>query len=270
MITYWSQIDVEFSGNRSRFFMLDCEGKDQVVRAVNQYGWKGYEPPLPLLIARQSFYRQSYFIDVGANTGYYSLLAACTGAPKVWAFEPVPAIRHIFESNVLESGLGQKMTISPNAVGENQGQFDMYLPDDSHGLIEASASLNPTFRQNHSGKVEVEVVTLDDYFVKNNLIELGKPIFIKVDVESLEPQVLKGGDKLLNDYRPTLALELLPGTDIAFFDNFKKNYNYTHYWLNPNNRLDKQEDEINLSLSRRDHLFMPKEQESKFWEAMQG
>ena len=33
MITYWSQIDVEFSGNRSRFFMLDCEGKDQVVRA---------------------------------------------------------------------------------------------------------------------------------------------------------------------------------------------------------------------------------------------
>jgi FkbM family methyltransferase len=268
MTTYWNQIDIEFSSYRSRFFMSDCGGKDQVVRAVSQHGWQRYEPPLPLLIARQSRYQQSYFIDVGANTGYYSLLAASTGSKKVWAFEPVPFIRQIFESNTFESGFQKKIIISANAIGDAHGQFEMFLPDDSHGLIETSASLNPTFRQKHSEKITVEVVTLDDYFLSENLIEIDCNLFIKIDVESLEPQVLMGAQQLLKIYRPILALELLPDSNIAFFEKFKQDFSYIHYWLNPENRLDQQECITQLSLSRRDHLFVPQEKVTAFLEIM--
>ena len=137
--SFWSQIDIRLGELTTRILMSDCGGKDQVVRAVRKSGWQGYEPPLPLLTVRKSYFEQSVFIDVGANTGYYSLLAAASGASHVWAFEPIPAIRSIFTSNVVASELTQKITISEYAVSDVAGQFEMYLPDAGHGLIETSA-----------------------------------------------------------------------------------------------------------------------------------
>jgi FkbM family methyltransferase len=272
MSTYWAQIDINLGGRYNRLFMSDCGGKDQVVRAIRQNGWKGYEPPLPLIIAKLCRALNPVFLDVGANTGYYSLLAGCMDAKQVWAFEPVPYIREILKGNVQESGLNQRIEVSPLAVGESAGEFEMYLPDDAHGLIETSASLNPNFRQKHLGKVDVTVTTLDEYFGVENetgckILE-GCPVVMKIDVESLEPQVLKGGARFVSQHRPILALELLPGSDTEFFERFKADNQYEQFWLNPNKQLDKVEGAMELSLSRRDHLFVPREQLGLFAQAM--
>lgn len=264
MSTYWAQVDVELAGQSCRFFMDDCGGRDQVVRAIRNAGWKGYEPPLPLLIGRQSRFGTSVFIDVGANTGYYSLLAAACGAGHVWAFEPVPSIRAIFAGNVRESALDDKITVCGTALGEDVGEFEMYLPDAGHGLIETSASLNPTFRQNHSGKLQVAVSTLDAFFVDQPRWSEEMKVFMKVDVESFEPQVIKGGRCFMAAFRPTLVIEILPGSDVGFFEDFARRHNYAHFWLNPNNRLDDSGGKIEASLVRRDHLFVPREQLQAF------
>lgn len=268
MATYWTQVDVTLGGMSARFFMSDCGGKDQVVGAVHRAGWKGYEPPLPLLIARQSLNTTGIFIDVGANTGYYSLLAAVCGATQVWAFEPVPAIRTILEDNLRESGLLGRINVSEHALGEEAGEFDLYLPDAGHGLIETSASLNPSFRKSHSGKVSVPVTTLDQFFLDTPRWDGNPPILMKIDVETLEPQVLKGGARFIEACRPTLVVELLPGADVAFFKDFAQQFNYAHYWLNPNNQLDDSGDKIELSLTRRDHLFVPRERLAEFARSM--
>lgn len=268
MNSYWAQVDVELAGQRCRFFMDDCGGRDQVVRAIHRSGWRGYEPPLPLLIARLTRSGPCVFIDVGANTGYYSLLAAAFGARQVWAFEPVPSIRTIFAGNVRESALDATINVSDHALGEEPGRFEMYLPDAGHGLIETSASLNPGFRQTHSGQFQVTVSTLDILFLEQPRRNDGAKVVMKIDVESLEPQVLKGGRRFVETFRPTIVIEILPGTDVGFFEDFARRQNYAHFWLNPNNQLDDTGGRIEVSLVRRDHLFVPREQLQEFAHAM--
>lgn len=257
MTTFWSQIDFELRNKYYRLYMDDCGGRDQVVRAISQSNWSQYEPPLPTLIARYCQRWQPIFIDIGANTGYYSLLAASVGASHVWAFEPVPEIRDIFKSNVNESALLKKITIISDALGDNIGEFDLFLPNNSHGLIETSASLNRNFRDNHSGIFKVAVSTLDQYF--KELIDFDNPqkILMKIDVESLEPQVLKGGELFIKKLQPCIVVEILPGSDVAYFQDFAKNNNYTHFWLNSDNNIAPSGNIIQTSFEHRDHLFIP-------------
>lgn len=257
--SFWTQVDISLGSSDARFYMADCGGKDQVVRAIQQAGWKGYEPPLPLLIARLSFTGRVNFIDIGANTGYYSLLAAVCGAKHVWAFEPVSDIRAIFEANIYESALASKITVIAMALGEQSGELDLFLPDAGHGLIETSASLNPDFREHHSSKFPVLVSTLDQYFNEQICSSDDQIVLIKIDVESWEKQVIKGGVQFIAIHRPIMVMELLPGADVEFFEAFVRNQNYAHYWLHPTNGLDESGQKFELSLSRRDHLFVPKE-----------
>ena len=167
--------------------MNDCGGRDQVVNAVNDNGWRGYEPPLPTVIAKICKGWNPVFIDVGANTGYYSLLAAVTGASRVYAFEPVPSIFQIFKSNIAESALDEKITTYDTGIGETEGSFTLYLPLDGHGLIETSASLNKDFRAQHSAQMEVAVTTLDAFGQAEEAGLAGQQVLMKIDVETLEP-----------------------------------------------------------------------------------
>jgi FkbM family methyltransferase len=252
----WVTIDVTIGDFFCDFSMHDCSGRDQVVSAIRRAGWKGYEPPLPLIIARHIRHRRGLFIDVGANTGYYSLLAASLGADRVVAFEPVPFIRDIFQKNRNQSNLTEQIEISACALGEKPGRFNLYMPDNGHGLIETSASLNMNFRTNHSGQFDVEVTTLDDFF-QCRPEPRNDPIFLKIDVESLEEQVLRGGENILQFQRPIIAIEILPGTDLSFFYKILNEWSYCNINMAGSN-LDISENII-PSLQFSDHIFCPNE-----------
>jgi hypothetical protein len=60
-------------------------------------------------------------LDVGANVGLYSLLAASIGGVRVKAFEPDDGARRIAEANVARNGLGGLVEISAHAVGAAAG-----------------------------------------------------------------------------------------------------------------------------------------------------
>ena len=69
--------------------MFGLNGNDQIVRAVRDGGWRAFECPLPdvyCLFARRS---TGQVYDVGANTGFYSLVAVTANrGVTVHAFEP--------------------------------------------------------------------------------------------------------------------------------------------------------------------------------------
>ena len=259
MNTFWVQIDLELDDLSSRFYMNDCGGRDQVVAAVNQDGWRGYEPPLPTVIAKICKGWNPVFIDVGANTGYYSLLAVAAGASRVYAFEPVPSICQIFKGNITESAMQGKITTYDTGIGETEGSFTLYLPLDGHGLIETSASLNKDFRAQHSAQLEVGVTTLNAFGRLEEAALAGKEVLMKIDVETLEPEVIKGGYQFIEKYRPVIAIEILPGSDVAFFEKFCVEQNYDHIWLRPDQPLDVSTNGIETSLHMRDHLLIPHE-----------
>lgn len=253
-------IAYSFRDIRNTIRMEGCNGRDQVVRQVVAEGWRSYEAPLPLMISQLTSRRATAFFDVGANTGYYSLVAACAGARFIQAFEPVSAIADLCQRNLGHTFQGQlpcPVEIHRIALADHDGEAELFIPDQGHGLIETSASLNPHFRARHSGMIHVRLRRLDA-FLEENPIPDDCQLLMKVDVESCEPQVLAGAETAIRSLRPLIILEILPGADLAFYAQWLARFRYRHFHLVPPNQL-VAADLIQPSLAHRDHLLLPEE-----------
>ncbi len=260
MITHHlTQADVVLKGkvrSHSRFWMDTCGGRDQVARTVMNTGWASYETPLPELIAKWSAGLQPLLIDVGANTGFYSLLALACGAREVHAFEPVTEIADVLWANAQTSELTYRLHLHREALGATAGTSTLFFPDNGHGLVETSASLNANFRAQHSEKRTVKVRRLDDVMQAEGWnVNVMHPYLLKLDVESHEPQVLTGASQLLNALRPALVCEILPGADMLFYAELMRTYGYAHYSLSRQGL--RFSEMIEASDVSRDHVFLP-------------
>jgi FkbM family methyltransferase len=129
-----------------------------------------------------------YFIDIGANLGYYTCLALQSGKPVV-AFEPQQQNLQCLFKNLIANGWQDKAEVFPLALSESPGLLTLY------GASGPSASLVKNWAgYSSSYKKIVPVSTLD------NLITgrfSSKQLFIKIDVEGAEYDVLKGAIKTL-------------------------------------------------------------------------
>ena len=214
---------------------------------------------MPLVLSTWIAAQPWAFFDIGANTGFYALLAACAGAQQVRAFEPVPAIADLLSANLALNGVQAASTIALHrlALSDQSGEASLFLPDQGHGLIETSASLNPEFRAVHSGALTVPLCRLDNHLADQPLAD-GLALVIKIDVESWEPQVLRGASRTVDRHRPAIFVEILPGSDLAFFEQWIATHGYRHCALLPPNRV-VPVDGITPSLQHRDHLLLPRE-----------
>lgn len=109
-------------------------------------------------------------LDVGANAGSYTLLAASRGA-KVTAFEPNPLPRAFLERSLALNGLAAQVVAA--AVSAEAGSVAMDLSGDATGHVAAEG-------------VSVPAVTLDG-------LPGPAPTLVKIDVEGHEAAVIAGG-----------------------------------------------------------------------------
>ena len=118
-------------------------------------------------------------LDIGANHGFYTLLALHLGKPAI-AIEPEAVNLSILRKNV-----GHKAKIIPAAVSDFCGNLTIYGDGDMASISSAWQGTARHFRQ------KVPAITLDS-------IETwpGK-LFIKVDVEGAEDAVLRGATETL-------------------------------------------------------------------------
>jgi FkbM family methyltransferase len=128
--------------------------------------------------------------DVGANIGWFSLLAARAVGQlgTVTAFEPSVTNASWLQRNAARNGL--QVTVVCAAVSDAPGwaRFD------------GSTSLGG--RLISSGGDVVPTVTLDEWAAEH-----GSPAFVKIDVEGAELSVLTGGKRLLASARPVILCE---------------------------------------------------------------
>jgi len=136
------------------------------------------------------------FIDVGANVGYLSAVAADRVGPagQVYAFEPEPGhfarLRRLAELN-------PSFRIVPNrsAVGDHQGTVQLFMSPHAgwHTIV-------PGFNQGLfgcQGRLDVPIVSLDAYAAEHGIGSQGTIRLVKVDVEGAEAAVLRGAADLI-------------------------------------------------------------------------
>jgi FkbM family methyltransferase len=207
-------------------------GADQIARDLFRFGWHGFERPVPDVFARCVSATEGLVLDVGANTGFYALVAArASPSARVHAFEPFPAALRFLEENLhLNGGLEGCVNVFPYAVSDAVGQQPLYVPDPGHGLVETSCSLNGSFKERVVDEVTVDVVTLDAH-----VDALGRPVVgvVKIDVESLEHRVLAGAEGVLARDRPLVFVEVLPSGDPEAIERIRTRHGYLAVRLRP-------------------------------------
>jgi len=119
------------------------------------------------------------FVDVGANVGYYTILASKrVGANgKVFAVEPVPQTVKVLKFNIKLNGL-RNVTVIDKAGWNSYYRFKMKIAFGEFGCA--------SFFRNGI-EVDVDAIPLDDM-----LADVPKIKLIKVDVEGSEYEVLQG------------------------------------------------------------------------------
>jgi FkbM family methyltransferase len=164
---------------------------------------KGYEAT-SLEIWRRLAPNARVVLDVGANTGVYTLVARCLNPDAiVIAFEPVERVFRRLRRNLELNRYA--VTCEQLAASDSSGTATMYDLPTEHLY---SASLNQSMLESYNGVVEYSIPTkrIDDYLSGANITNVD---LVKIDVEQFEPAVLRGMGKFLSHFKPTILLEVL-------------------------------------------------------------
>lgn len=141
------------------------------------------------------------FVDVGANIGSYSILAASTGA-SVIAFEPVPATFQRLERNIHFNRFSELIDARNEGVAAKPGSLPFTVGLDT---------VNHVLRPGESGTaVDLPVVTLDDALASR------QPVVVKIDVEGLETEVLAGAERLISGKEPIALIVEMNGSGAVY------------------------------------------------------
>lgn len=139
------------------------------------------------------------FFDVGANVGYYSLLASYFGGEKgkVISFEPAVATREVLQSNIKRNKLSN-ITVDNRIVCADDISLEFVaLPD-------ASEESYATVSQRH--KSSESQISIDRYCEENSIY----PSIIKCDAEGFDLDVIKGSLNTLRRGRTAVVFEFQP------------------------------------------------------------
>ena len=142
-------------------------------------------------------------VDIGSHKGGYLYWMQKYVGPegRVYAFEPQKKLFNYLEQ-IIQLNQYMNVTIENKGLSAQSGTMYFHIPNTDSGSS-PGARIEQTKSKKKGENLEIEVVTLDDYFYHQNI----HPNLIKIDVEGHEAMVLKGGTNLLKDIRPTLIME---------------------------------------------------------------
>lgn len=154
-------------------------------------------------------------VDVGANTGFFSV-ALAREARQVYAFEPLP--QHYDALNDLHL---KNLHIQNCALGEVTGEANIRVPRRGGRLAGGYATLLPENALDGAEQVEsieIKVVNFDEFWDKNGS---GRIEFVKIDVEGFELFVLKGMERTAAKFCPSFLVEIERRHNPAYMDVFR-------------------------------------------------
>ena len=178
-----------------------------------------YEVPIQNIFT-QHLKSGDVFYDIGANVGFFSIIAAklVGDTGKVYAFEPgkenAQSIRHNAQLNSFS-----QIEVIEKAVSNTSGEGQLLLAEYSGGHALATADAPPDL----AGEVTVDLVSIDDLIAQN---KIEPPNFVKVDVEGAELDVLKGMRETIKTHKPTIIYEVDDGDRTGYERKYRELANF--------------------------------------------
>jgi FkbM family methyltransferase len=134
------------------------------------------------------------FLDIGANVGYYSLMAAKLGATKIISVEPNPIVLDRFKTNIKFNGFDRKIKTFQIGIGAQRATMELRL---SHIDMGSSSIVNSKLNSN---KIKIKIIPLSELLKKEGITKVD---VLKIDIEGFE-------DRALFPYFKTLDKKLYP------------------------------------------------------------
>jgi FkbM family methyltransferase len=210
---------------RSKSF--DIEGtsqKDYIYRRISDTG-TFYEIDLleymymikPFIHSKRC---RNVAIDIGANIGNHSIFLSTFLADHLIAIEPNPNVLFRLRRNLSRNA--NNYTLIECAVGEKESKGTIILPENMGDNIGA-ARVNV-----HDNGGNIEISTVDAIFSswkdkEDNLVSVS---LIKIDVEGMEPEVLKGAETTILKYRPHIFAEAATDEELLRIHNYLRSLGY--------------------------------------------
>jgi len=156
-------------------------------------------------------------IDVGANIGFFALLAArmvgSTG--RVVAFEPNATVRTRLNHGVRRNNAIRTVEVVPLGLNHAATEEQLFVPS-GEAADPGLASMRPV-KDRDCHVDTIATVTLDEWIARHPVA----PRLIKLDIEGAELPALRGAQRTLTTFRPHVICEYNDTTASAFgYDPF--------------------------------------------------
>jgi FkbM family methyltransferase len=137
-------------------------------------------------------------LDIGANCGYFSLLAASRGR-TVYAFEPLQSNLRLLHAGVIQNNFSRLHIVA--AAASDSRRTLAIIPSDTNGVVEPVPSgPQKALRVEYCSSVRVDDIVLSDDPVS----------ILKIDVEGHEYRAILGAGETIRRSRPVILSEFSP------------------------------------------------------------
>jgi len=193
--------------------------------------WEGYQNFEYTDIFIELIKKVSVFYDIGANIGYYSLLAEWQNKDiKVVGFEPAGGPLFYFKENVAINQF-EKIKVESLALSHKEGEITFYEIRNKkytylqHNLAGESNAGSMTTGRNFT-PVKVKTTTLNQYVKESGEAKID---LIKMDTEGTECLILEHADTILREMKPIVICETLFNTIEPELESIFQAHGYDFY-----------------------------------------
>lgn len=161
-------------------------------------------------------------LDIGANFGYLSLVwsqSLCKDGGHVYSFEPNINVFNTFKKSIYQNNLEDIITLENFAVGSSIKPIELIVNNTTSNVMEIETAKE---------RYTVDMITIDHYIKSHQIKQCD---LIKIDVDGIELEILKGSLLTLKSFKPIFIVET--NNDMEIISFFKTN-NYKVLDMNLN------------------------------------
>jgi len=171
------------------------------------------------------------FVDIGANTGYYSILAAAVNKKiRVHAFEPARGPSHYLRNNIDTNQFEGRIKAHSIALSDRESEVEFYEVQNSKYLylqnnLGGVGSLKKESNLKRTSTI-VKTLQLDKFVERENIQNID---LIKIDTEGTENLILTGAFRTIQQFKPIIICETLFNRIENELENIMRSHGYEFY-----------------------------------------